>query len=499
MKKKVIMFQGQGFTDNSTPPDPPTGSGSFVTTEELTRWQNRWESKMYWTFNKHGVNDPGNASSIVEQKDWFMVNNMLPFRAPDSNNKQNYSVFGYWGHSGYPRTLPVPSWANDVQHFYHNKHGHPKRMSVLICSAFYGLVTGDNSVINKVKDKILEQVREHQADFTNTSIWLPGGTTQLPGGSNTAQHHRGQTNPFFFIGDWAAQVLKSASFHKDKFTTSEWNEIKSWALGVGNFIKDNIDDYFVNVWDDRENYVIKPSKSTLTGTTHDGGYGFCSAQTDYNNRTCSSQILGLTICGCIAENTALKDYAKQIFRELMAIAVYPDGTTSEFHRSGESGLNYWCTMVNQISEAAQALYTHDGDDYFWTTTVEGGTTAAQVGSGVTPTESPGDGKGLYKYLEMMSKYFKSTDGVDRYRNGLIDGDEGGGGRRINQFALVSAARCWRHYGDSWMLDFLKMDTGAGYRRGWQPESIVKYLGHAHFDTYTYGAEPSGALMYFHDQ
>lgn len=463
------------------------GLKHFYSDAELTLWKHRIENKIYWYLNQYKNNTPCNGSDIERLKNIFMNENIAPYPGPENNAKQPKNT-GYWGYNNQPRSYPVPSWANDVHHWY-ERHYTGYHKDAMCAAAFWGKVYEDSNIIKKVVSKLVEQASHPGVDFSNTSIWKPNIQTKLPGQSAAYSFGTFQHNPFFFLGDWLAQNCKVYDYVSDYMTDIQKATVKNWLRSQAYFHMNNIEPEISNIYEDRDNLIVKTDRLKKHSTTHDNGYNISNASVMYNNRVFSSQAVGIALAGLVTNDKTLQDYTKKITKEFFALSVYPDGTGAEFHRGGHAGIRYLQVMICHLCEIAESFDKYNGDSWLWDfKTNEGIPKYGEIHS------TQGGEKGIPLLIKSHSNYYNGV--WNRTSGGKpINGYAPAIGKRVfHQGSTGGVLKAWRHYKEDWMLDFALMHKDKGYG-GWRDVNIVNYIGHIGFWKSAYGNEEDVLLKY----
>lgn len=180
--------------------------------------------------------------------------------------------------------------------------------------------------------------------------------------------------------------------------------------------------------------------------------------------------------GALYNNQFYKDYAWDVFRCVMMIQVFPDGTYAEWYRSWDANPTIGITYATlSIFKVVADAYRHAvgvqngvvgltdiGKYYDYTTSI--GTD--ELYSVYRATSTSGGNKGIRLMVENMSKWYRTTA-----NGGWSDVRYAEGGNFIDSYNkpfTVFASMANTYYQDPVITDYYKFNTAAGYTgsMGW---------------------------------
>lgn len=486
MSVQRFFANALGGSSTVTAPKPPPvsggGNGYFYSTSDLSLWLSRFNNGTYHRRGQHFTNNLGDANRIISYKNAFISGGHKPLRAP-SRYQTGQGAIPY----------PVPCWARDFFQEMAATYGSSDTMNYLHYTSLWARVMSDTSLIQSCINGFITDVTEPTLNFANRSYWQPGGSTQLPNGDDT-NYRRYQTNPFFYIGELAEMYSHTYDYLKDYMTETQRAQGLAWLEGIGTFLMLNVQDMNEVIFSDYpSNQNPNPGYTGHTPSgkrTHDGGYAIPWIGEFHTNRQ-SSQVLGVLACGLVTNNSTLKNFAIETFKNFMKYHTYPDGTSCEFHRGLSNGLNYLSIMTHHFTKMAYLLWKYDGDDQLFTySTSEGaGTGSSDSTAGAT--------KSLEVYNRATFKYVKTVagGGWDRYLGGLINGINSG----KYEFAMTIAAMLMYKYNgeDEWLRN-IRWKTSEGFRYPFQSAGNLRRLGNFFPENGVQGVEPDAWFMYAPD-
>ncbi|QHT71622.1 T9SS type A sorting domain-containing protein [Rhodocytophaga rosea] len=189
-------------------------------------------------------------------------------------------------------------------------------------AAFVYLITGDISYRNAVRNELIAQSSEANANFAVRSRWC----TNL-----------GDAPPAYPIASWLTRLLFAYDYIKSTLSDSDRNKLDKWFYDAAIFLQLNVDQdlgkYYVNRSSD--NYTLSEYAHMMSAsygrTTHYNGYKTSSIGRAYNNRR-SAQVKYFALVGIMQNASVLKNSGKRYVKEMLMYSIYPDGTSAEFQR-----------------------------------------------------------------------------------------------------------------------------------------------------------------------
>lgn len=453
--------------------NPVPKTGDYLYSSYLPIWKERFTSQEYWTPNQYNDGLKTYGSQLTTRKNTFMSVKPGPWPGPVGNKTQKLYNPGLADYNGF---TPIPCWTNDVDYWFLETYGNESFKSDVQSAAIWALINDDDSVLTAVKDMLLAHVNTPRLDFGNRSIWQPAGKSGIPGSlySVYLSNGRAQTNPFFFLGEYLVEMCRLYDSVKAICSASEISSIETWLTNYAEFLYLNLEtDWFpvlFNSQNDRDNLIMTSSyqRSLNTGElswatekTHDGGYYIPRGSLLYHNRALS-QAYGVGVAGAILNNTKYMEYGKRIMKEWLAFAVFPDGTSCEYHRGANGGAHYTAILLIQFCEVAEALFKLRGDSELWDFETSKGTTLTTSGSiGIPATPTAGGTKSIRTAIEMWSRQYMTTAGGNPNRtldgraiNGELNNKFAGNRLEVVFTHMHAVALAYDHYKSQDLYDFM---------------------------------------------
>ena len=325
--------------------------GLHITAAELEVWRQRAAHGPYRTKGDESTNSPGDWARIASNASAFLADPAGGRWAGPVANTPGGCVTQV--NTEARDTSWVPPYWETTQHRD---------------AAFLALVLDSPEHAATAKTELLAQAKVAGVDFNDRSRWCLGNIG-------------GDQNPMFNISNWLTRLLFTYdylnAYDANLFSATEKAMLDTWFKGAAEWMQYAVDSKFDELFVNRDagDYTLTSvAQGSWQDTTYQGGPIVRTLHRRYNNRAAAStRFVGLV--GVHQNDASLQATAKQVLKEYVRFAYFPQGAVSDFERwtsdTPDKGWKYSAELTGSLITIADSMARAGDTELYDYRTVEG--------------------------------------------------------------------------------------------------------------------------------